>query len=317
MSARPQPGRQRGVALVTALVIVFLVTVISAGMLSQMNLALHRSGNIWQSEQAWWYAVGIENWLGKLLRQEAQATDIDSLDERWAEPVDYLPLDGGALQGRLIDLQGRFNLNNLAGNDVDAAQAQFKRLIELVGNTDQITASTIAAATRDWIDPDINPTLPDGAEDNYYLGLSPAYRTGNARMASASELRMVKGMTPTLYAALSPYVCALPEITPINVNTAAAPVLATIAPGLPPTAGESLLKSRADEPWQSVEAFLQDPVLAGRGDDVDDSQLSVKTHYFLATGQITVDRAQVRFFSVLERADNGAVHTLRHSTNVD
>ena len=313
MSPRVRP--QRGVALLTAMLIVSLVAIIGAGMLSQMNLALHRSGNIWQSEQAWWYAVGIENWLGKLLRQEAENSDIDSLDERWAEPVDYLPLDGGALQGRVIDLQGRFNLNNLKGNNVDAAQAQFQRLIELAGDSDQITARTVAASTRDWIDPDINPSLPNGAEDDYYLGLNPPYRAGNTLMASTSELRLVKGMTPGLYAALAPYISALPKTTTINVNTAPAPVLATLAPDLPPDTGQALLKSRAEQPWKTVRAFRQDPALAGY--DIDESGLSVTTHYFLATGQISVDRAQVQFFSVLERADNGAVRTLRHSTNVD
>jgi general secretion pathway protein K len=311
-----KPDRhQRGVALLTAMLIVALVAIIGASMLSQMNLALHRSGNIWQSEQAWWYAVGIENWLGKLLRQDAENSDIDSLDEAWAQPVDYLPLDGGALQGRLIDLQGRFNLNNLSGSDVDAAQEQFQRLIELVADTDQITARTIAASTRDWLDADINPTLPDGAEDDYYLGLNPAYRTANTLMASASELRLVKGVTPAIYAALQPYICALPQRTAINVNTAPAPILATLAPELPASTGEALVESRADEPWESIDAFLQDPALAGR--DIDANRLDVVTHYFLATGQITVDRAQIQFFSVLERGDNGAVRTLRHSTNVE
>ncbi|ERJ17923.1 Type II secretion system protein K [Salinisphaera shabanensis E1L3A] len=311
-----KPDRyQRGVALLTAMLIVALVAIIGASMLSQMNLALHRSGNIWQSEQAWWYAVGIENWLGKLLRQDAENSDIDSLDEAWAQPVDYLPLDGGALQGRLIDLQGRFNLNNLSGSDVDAAQEQFQRLIELVADTDQITARTIAASTRDWLDADINPTLPDGAEDDYYLGLNPAYRTANTLMASASELRLVKGVTPAIYAALQPYICALPQLTAINVNTAPAPILATLAPELPASTGEALVESRADEPWESIDAFLQDPALAGR--DIDANRLDVVTHYFLATGQITVDRAQIQFFSVLERGDNGAVRTLRHSTNVE
>ena len=311
-----KPDRdQRGVALLTAMLIVALVAIIGASMLSQMNLALHRSGNIWQSEQAWWYAVGIENWLGKLLRQDAENSDIDSLDEAWAQPVDYLPLDGGALQGRLIDLQGRFNLNNLSGSDVDAAQEQFQRLIELVADTDQITARTIAASTRDWLDADINPTLPDGAEDDYYLGLNPAYRTANTLMASASELRLVKGVTPAIYAALQPYICALPQLTAINVNTAPAPILATLAPELPASTGEALVESRADEPWESIDAFLQDPALAGR--DIDANRHDVVTHYFLATGQITVDRAQIQFFSVLERGDNGAVRTLRHSTNVE
>ncbi|MES1925493.1 type II secretion system minor pseudopilin GspK [Salinisphaera sp. T31B1] len=325
------PRGQSGVALLTALLIIALVAIIGTGMLSQMNLALHRSGNIWQSEQAWWYAVGIENWLGKLLRQDAQFTDIDSLDEPWAEPVDYLPLEGGALKGQVIDLQGRFNLNNLATSGAGAAStnapvsanpaeqdpvlAQFTRLIERVADTDPVTARTIAASTRDWIDSDINPTLPDGAEDDYYLGLTPAYRAGNALMASPSELRLVKGVTPEIFAALQPYITALPQTTPINVNTASAPILATIAPDLPPTTGESLVESRSDEPWKSVDAFLQDPALAGR--QIDANNLSVTTRYFQAVGQITVDRAQVQFYSLMERADNGAVHVIQHSTNVD
>lgn len=312
-SARRQ--RERGVALLTAMLIVALAAIIGAGLLSQMNLALHRSANIWQSEQAWWYAVGIENWLGKLLRLDAEHTDIDSLEEPWAEPVDYLPLDGGALQGRVLDLQGRFNLNNLGSGDVQAAQAHLQRLIGRVGDTDLMTARTVAASVRDWIDSDINPTLPDGAEDDYYLGLNPAYRTGNTPLASVSELRLVKGMTPALYAALAPYLSALPAGTPINVNTAPAAVLATLAEDLGPGAGEALLEARAEEPWKSVGAFLQEPALAGR--EIEANRLAVTTGYFLATGQITVDRAQVRFFSVLERADNGAVRTLRHSTQVD
>lgn len=331
---------ERGVALLTAMLIIALVAIIGTGMLSQMNLALHRSGNIWQSEQAWWYAVGIENWLGKLLRQDAQFTDIDSLEEPWAEPVDYLPLEGGALKGQVIDLQGRFNLNNLAassrpgasnlgagddgttvassvgGNpgEQDPVMTQFQRLIELVTDTDPVTAATIAASTRDWIDADVNPTLPDGAEDDYYLGLTPAYRAGNALMASPSELRLVKGVTPEIYTMLEPYITALPQSTSINVNTAPAPVLGSIAPDLPPTTGESLVESRNQSPWQSVDAFLQDPALAGR--QIQPSNLSVITRYFLATGEITVDRAQVQFYSVLERADNGAVRVIQHSTNV-
>jgi len=308
------PDAQRGVALITAMLIVSLVAIIGAGMLSQMNLALHRSGNIWQSEQAWWYAVGIENWLGKLLRQDAEFTEIDSLEEPWAEPVDYLPLEGGALQGRVIDLQGRFNLNNLGATNAEEALQQFQRLIQLVSDTDVVTARTIAASTRDWIDSDINPTRPDGAEDDYYLGLTPAYRAGNSFMVTPSELRLVKGMTPAIFRALSPYICTLPRDTTINVNTAPPPVLATLVEGLPPSAGQSLAESRAEDPWESVEAFAQDSALAGR--DIDTSRLGVTTEFFLAQGQITVDRAQIRFYSVLERADNGAVQTVRHSTNV-
>ncbi len=305
--------RQRGVALITAMLVVALAAITGAAMLSQMNIALHRSGNIWQSEQAWWYAVGVEQWLGQILREDAQRSDIDTLQEGWAQAVDYLPLDGGALQGQVVDLQGRFNLNTLGNGDAEAAMEHFERLIQRVVDTEVMAARTIAAATRDWIDADINPTVPNGAEDNHYLGLSPAYRTGNTAMVSPSELRLVRGVTPELYAALAPYISALPSATPINVNTAPAPILGTLAPDLPPDTGAALVEERADQPWETVQAFLQEDAIAGR--EIDANRLSVATGYFLATGRISVGRARLDFYSVLERADNGVTHVIAHSTH--
>lgn len=315
MTARIQKTRDRqtGVALITAMLIVALAAVIGAGMLTQMNLALHRSGYIWHSEQAMWYGIGIENWLGVMLRTDAQHSDTDTLQELWAEPVDYLPLEGGALSGRLTDLQGRFNLNNLGGSDSEQALEYFTRLIQRVLDTDKITAQTIAASTKDWIDADIHPTGPYGAEDNYYLGLDPDYRTGNTAMVSPTELRLVRGVSAEIYAALAPYICTLPQATPINVNTAAAAILGTLAPNLPPDTGKQLVEARKNKPWASVKDFLQVDLLAGR--DIDAGQLAVATHYFLASGQITVGKSQYRFYSTLFRGNNGAVRVIAHSTN--
>lgn len=305
--------QQHGIALITAMLIVALAAVIGASLLTQMNLALHRSGYIWHSEQAWQYAIGIENWLGVILARDAERTQTDTLKEPWAQPVNYLPLEGGALSGRVIDLQGRFNLNNLAGAHPKQARKYFARLIRRVLDTDPITARTIAATTRDWIDKDIRPTGPYGAEDNYYLGLTPAYRTGNTLMVSPSELRLVRGVTREIYAELAPYVSALPEPTPINVNTAPAPVLGALAPQLPPDAGKTLVEIRKQQPWKSVEEFLESEILAGR--EIEAGRLSVTTHYFLVSGRITVGKAQIDFYSKLYRSDGGAVHVVGHSTN--
>lgn len=308
-----QHRQQRGVALITAMLIVALAAVIGASMLTQMNLALHRSGYIWHSEQAWWYAVGVENWLGVILDRDARHSDTDNLQEPWAQPIDYLPLDGGALSGRLIDLQGRFNLNNLGQAQPQAALRYFTRLIQRVLDTDPATARTIAVATRDWIDADIHPTGARGAEDNYYLGLDPAYRAGDTPMTSRSELRLVRGVTPAIYTQLAPYVTALPQPTPINVNTAPAPVLAALTAELPADAGKQLIAQRDDKPWDSVQAFMREGVLAGR--PLNPKQLSVTTHYFLASGRISIGKTHVRFFSKLFRGADGHVHVIAHSTS--
>jgi general secretion pathway protein K len=307
-------ARQRGVALLTAMLVVTLVTIIGAGMLSHMNLAAHRSGNLWLSEQAWWYAVGVEGWAGQILARDARANKIDSLDQAWAQPVDYLPIEGGAIQGRLLDLQGRFNLNNLVGPGTEAATLRFQRLIELTAEVDVVAARRIAQATRDWIDADVAPTLPDGAEDGFYLGLQPAYRTGNRPFASPSELRAVRGVTGSIYAALAPHIAALPAGTAINVNTATTPVLASLHEGIGSAVAEDLAERRREQPWSDVQTFLQESELADL--DIDARDLSVASAYFLASGHVTVERAQLTFHSVLQRADDGRVRVLRHSRDV-
>ncbi|RJS91795.1 general secretion pathway protein GspK [Salinisphaera sp. Q1T1-3] len=295
------------------MLIMALTAIITTRMIADMNLALQRSGNIWNAQQDWWYGIGIENWLGAKLREDALHTEIDSLNEQWAQPVDYLPIDGGSISGRIIDLQGRFNLNDLVLGDAEATMAYFKRLIVTVTDTDPVTAQTIAQSTRDWIDSDIQATRPYGAEDNYYLGLDPAYRTGNTLMTSPSELSAVRGVTPAIYRALLPYIATLPTQTAINVNTAPAPVLQALTENMPQNAGADLVDERAKRPWKTVDEFDQAGPMAGQ--QPEGINLDIRTHYFLVAGRITVGNSQTRFYSVLNRADNGAVHVVRHATD--
>lgn len=308
------PARQRGVALLTALMIVALVAIVGAGMLTTMNYAMHRSGNLWLHEQAWWYAVGVESWVAEILRRDAQDNDTDHLDEVWAQPVDYLPIEGGAISGRVVDMQGRFNLNNLGGANAETALARFARLVELAAETDTVTAQTVAQSVRDWIDADIRPTLPYGTEDNYYLGLDPPYRAANRPLASITALRAIRGVTPELYNAIAPHVAALPETTPINVNTATPLVLAALDPRLDLGAAEAMVERRSEAPWDSVEAFLQQDALAGLG--IPAQGLAVSSGYFLATGEVSVGRIRLPFASLLQRGANGATQVVRHGRDL-
>ena len=55
----------------------------------------------------------------------------------------------------------------------------------------------IANAILDWIDAD-DDAAPGGAENEYYIGLSPAYRCKNGPLDSLEELLLVQGVTPEL-----------------------------------------------------------------------------------------------------------------------
>jgi len=119
-------------------------------------------------------------------------------------------------------------------------------------------------AILDWLDADGDTRFPNGAEDEYYTRLEQPYRAANGPFADVSELRLVRGITPEIYAKLAPHVCVLGNSVPLNVNTAPAEVLMSVGPGLDRATADLLVTSRQIQPWSSVGAFLKHPLLVGR-----------------------------------------------------
>ncbi|HMM75838.1 MAG TPA: type II secretion system minor pseudopilin GspK [Gammaproteobacteria bacterium] len=116
----------------------------------------------------------------------------------------------------------------------------------------------------DWLDADGDTRFPNGAEDEYYTRLEEPYRAANGPFADVSELRLVRGITPEIYAKLAPHVCVLGSSVPLNINTAPAEVLMSLGPGIDRPTADLLIGSREIQPWVNVAAFLKHPLLAGR-----------------------------------------------------
>ena len=215
-------SRQRGVALITALLLVFLATMTAVEAVYSFQLTLNRSAVVLGQRQVWYYALGGEAWAMEILRRDAEDNEFDHLEESWATQIPALPIQGGALAGKIEDLQGRFNLNDLVDDEglvVPARVEQLDRLLRAL----QLEAD-IGPAVADWIDADLDPQ-PGGAESSDYLLRTPPHVAANLVMADPSELRQVRGVTAEVYEALLPHVSALPRGTPLNVNTATLPVL--------------------------------------------------------------------------------------------
>jgi general secretion pathway protein K len=311
---------QRGVALVTALLVVAHATTAAVAMVVSQQVAIRRAGNVLDAEQAYLYLAGLEAWAGQVLRRDRRDGDTDHLGEDWATLLPPIPVDGGQLAGRLEDAQARLNLNNLVGADgaqVAIEMQRLRRLLVVLG-----LDGALASAVADWLDPDLEPGGMLGAEDDVYLGRTPPYRAANRPMASASELRLVAGFMEavaedgrTAYDVVAPFVTALPQRTAVNVNTAAAPVLAALADGLTLADGEALVAARGEEGYESVQAFLQQDALAGRA--VPEEGLAVASSYFLADADAVVGRAAVRMRSTLWRRPDGTCSTVRRSQGND
>src|SRR5256886_12194246 len=118
------------------------------------------------------------------------------------------------LEASLEDLQGRFNLNNRVKSDTttDSVQLQaFTQLLAMAG-----VERKWAGYIVDWIDGNITPSVPDGAEDSVYMGQTPPYRTANRYITSVSELLALPDFGRDRYLKLAPYVTALPFDTPVD-----------------------------------------------------------------------------------------------------
>lgn len=324
MNTRRQ-ARQRGVALITAMFVVALATIAAVAMFESSNIAVRRASNLIESETALWYAVGVESWTKGILKQDAKNNDTDSLADIWARPVDFLPVDNGSLRGRVEDLQGRFNLNNLATTDLNQLKIyllQFQLLLDAVGGEDAAKATGVGAAIRDWVDPDSERIDLNGAEDNEYQGLEPPYRAANRPMQSVSELLQVRGVTKGLYAALKPYVAALPTIgTRINVNTAPPQVLAALSKTVDRSALAKFVQTRAGAPAKTAQEVLNggDNSFLGADNDLKpETQIDVRSRYFGLTAEVFIGSGRVALYSVYIRPESGADPiVISHATDAD
>jgi general secretion pathway protein K len=128
--------RQRGVALITAIVLVAIATIIAVHLGTRASLDLRRTAGLLALEQGWHVALGAEAWAAEVLREDREDSQTDHLAEPWAQPLPPLPVDGGEVRGALEDMQGRFNVNNLltgSGEVNEVSLARFERLLEQVG----------------------------------------------------------------------------------------------------------------------------------------------------------------------------------------
>jgi general secretion pathway protein K len=316
--------RQRGVALIIALILVALATILASKLTFDGFLERKRSIGVLAAEQALHFGMGAEALAADVLVQDAQNSQQTTLIGPWAQPTQPLPItpqddpEGepiGTLQGELEDMQGRFNLNNLArvitvagtnktGQDPQPLE-QFQRLLLSVG-----VEPKWAAIARDWLDPDDIPGSPDGAEDQIYTSQTPPYRAGNWPMMSPSELMNMPGFGADRYRKIAPYVTALPSAnTPINVCTASAPVLESLAPNLGEYNNPQLLASNRKSGCFPDPATLT-TIMAGKGPPA--TFYSDKSSYFRLTTRVTLGTTEFTLYSLLKR-DGGKVTPLLRS----
>ena len=292
--ALSSPRRQRGLALLMAMLIVVIATTVAVSIVHEEKITIRKNAHIQQLERSGLYAEALEDFARIFLRDDQENSNIDHLDEDWAQDfANGAPIEGGFITGTLEDEQGRFNLNSL--KDSEIALSRFKRLCDNLEVDDQFIPALI-----DWLDEDFDITYPDGMEENY-----EGYRVANRIMTDVSELLLVHNVTVEIYDKLEPYVTVLPETSTINVNTMSEVIFLSLAPDLDVT---NFIEERSEEPFESVADFvsrLQIPV--------EEEGLSVDTRFFRARGQVVQGEQPYYVNSLIYRSKEGETRILRRT----
>ena len=214
-------------AVMTVILIIAIMLTLLGFMVESQHLLIRKVGNQIISEQAYQVAMGSEIKAIRVLEKDAQLPDvIDHLEEDWnklyVEEGEEIDQGRANLTIMVIDLQGKFNLNNIAQQDassVESGRKQFHRLLQMLDVQD---ANILADTLRDWVDQGDLHQL-NGAETPEYNGLEPAYYASDQMLTSVGELRYVKGFTSEVINAIAEYVTVIPaDNIKINLNTCGA-----------------------------------------------------------------------------------------------
>jgi len=295
-------GRQRGAALLLAMLTVTLVATLAAASLWQQWRSVEVEAAERQRVQSSWILTGALDWARLILREDARAGGADHLAEPWAVPLQesrlstFLPADRSFsdsgneddpeafLSGQISDMQARMNLLNLVENNKfsPVAMEAFQRLFqhlglppqELARLTVQLLKAQDSSAFRNL--PETIPLLPRRAAQLGWLGLAP---------------RTVQ--------ALQPYVTLLPVHTPVNLNTASAEVLMASVPKLSMADAQRLIAARASRYFRSLadaSAVLNQPSIV-----FNESEHGVATRYFQVIGRLRMGDTTVVERSLVQR----------------
>jgi len=296
---------QRGVALITMMLIAALATTLVLAMIGRQSRLQAEIGAQFQQDQIAEYDRGAEYFAMAALKADSDdGNKTDHPNEYWAQPFPAFPVPGGVIAPTVRDAQARFNLNSLIkNNQVDPVSLRlFKQLLEQLALPVELADSLV-----DWLDEDSLPTGSSGAEDDYYLRQDPAYRCANRSLSTFSELRLVKGFSSDLLRQLAPYVTVLPSSArSLNVNFLSPGLLEAMVPGLSPNNALELLQRRPADGWESVEQFLDNPVFASASPEVRaglQQLLSVDSQYFELYTRIRFGKRERLQWSLLSRKD--------------
>lgn len=316
--AQKSNNQQKGMAMLTALLMVAIATTIAVGLWYQNELNIKRLNNIGQAYQAQHLTQGVLLWVGDILEKDYQnnPSPHDNSQEQWQTELEGLIVQNAVLSGRLQGMNHCFNLNNLWHED-RLSEVHYNYLIRLLKLLELEVG--IADKAVDWLDSD-QEVRENGAEDFSYLSKSPPYQTSGAAFLHQSQLALLDGISHQVYQSLSQFVCVLPtqsEPSKMNVNTMPPIMLQALSEQISqPLALSIYQEGKAN--FSDLNQFFNHSHLAVLSNTPafkeNLSQLiSVQTRFIQAKVEVNIEDRFYRSYALLKRTESGKGMVLQHA----
>ena len=319
VSSRHQTPSERGMALLSAMITVMIVTALAATALWSQWSRFQVESAERQREQSLWLLTGALDWSRVILREDARASTIDTLAEPWAVPLQEVKLssfirDQNAasaspsstlgdtslgeqvyLSGQIVDLQSKLNFFNLvAATPVPPSTLQsFLRLFTALHlpqtELNQLILAFQAASP-------VSSTSPGSLLANNNPPLWP----------QRFEHLAWWGLSSGTLQALHPYATWIPDKTLVNLNTASAQVLYASIANIELSDAQRLVSLRENHPWTSLDQVRLALGKPSSDTTIAETAYQLSTRYFEVLGTIRMNQTILREKSVLLR-NSGAV----------
>jgi len=255
---------QRGMALLITLTVISLLMVTTVELNRRARSDIYSTAISRDRYQIAEMLASAVHLAMAVLAEDRRDTEVDSLQEDWADPekiqalLQSIPFGDGEVALQISDVRSRVQVNALVrfpeGREFNENQRRlWERMLRLAmlaheqsEPTDPV--STIVNSLKDWLDSGDDDAITGltGAESDYYRDLSPPYACRNGIFTHKAEILQVQGMTPEIFygegevPGLVDYLTVMGMTDDgggrftfdgrININTAPVPVLMTLLP---------------------------------------------------------------------------------------
>lgn len=320
----PARARQRGVAIVTALLLTTLAVTIVTSLFWQQQVQVRSMENQRLQLQTRWILRGALDWSRLILSQDGRDSPLRTTQNGvWATPLAETRLDqyiereraenekfDATLSGQITDAQARYNLANLAlqRKPVPLQVSAFEHLLSNL-QLDPGLAQRVArqvASSQSAAPPPLDTsggtgaTAPGGTPQAAQQPVAAVGGDGGEPMElmRVEDLLAVSGFTPQAIERLRDFVIVLPGTTALNVNTAPPELLSAMVDGLSVSEATTIANDRLRTPYLSLTDFTSK---LGNLKPSDTSALAVNSGFFLVLSRVKLDRATLNSQALIQR----------------